>query len=161
MIQPKESKNSDERKKIFWKLPFKKCVSQEAETTLKFLNRNLKDVKISIAYTTLKTSSFFRNKDQVQTHLKSHVVYEFSCGFCPKKYIGETTRHLGTRINEHLTEKSKPTEIYSHEHEAKEEDFKILFHTNYTKTAEALFIKNEDQQILLNENKHQIPIYLF
>ena len=36
------------------------------------------------------------------SHLdKSCIIYKFNC-FCEKSYIGQTSRHLKTRVNEHI-----------------------------------------------------------
>ena len=55
----------------------------------------------------------FSAKDPVPFALKSHVVYKFVCGSCNASYIGETTRHLATRIKEHL-ETDKQSHVYKH-----------------------------------------------
>ena len=45
--------------------------------------------------------------------LQSYVVYQFTCAGCKACYVGETKRHLNTRIEEHLG-KDKKSHIYSH-----------------------------------------------
>ena len=45
--------------------------------------------------------------------LKSGVVYKFKCASCNACYVGETSRHLTTRIREHL-EKDKNSHIFKH-----------------------------------------------
>ena len=45
--------------------------------------------------------------------LKSFVVYKFTCAGCNARYIGETTRHLTTRIKEHLVS-DKNSHIFKH-----------------------------------------------
>ena len=40
-------------------------------------------------------------KDRLPTHLSQNIVYEYSC-FCSKKYVGETSRTLKTRMTEHV-----------------------------------------------------------
>ena len=110
---------------------------------------------------TLKTASFFKNKDAIVNGLRSHIVYEFNCGRCNKRYIGESKRHFQTRTDEHITG-NPPSEISAHEHIATSSDFKILFRSRYTKIAEALFIKScNHKENLLNEMKQQIPISVF
>ena len=40
-------------------------------------------------------------KDPVSHLDKSCIIYKFNC-FCEKSYIGQTSRHLKTRVNEHI-----------------------------------------------------------
>ena len=49
----------------------------------------------------LPNESFFNFKDRIPYYLKSCVVYKLSCGQCASTFIGETYRHLSTRIAEH------------------------------------------------------------
>ena len=44
----------------------------------------------------------FSVKDPIPRALRSRVVYKFTCAGCNTRYIGETVRHISTRINEHL-----------------------------------------------------------
>ena len=46
-------------------------------------------------------------------YLRSFVVNRFTCPGCNASYIGETTRHLTTRIKEHLETDSK-SHIFKH-----------------------------------------------
>ena len=46
-------------------------------------------------------------------YLRSFGVYKFTCPGCNASYIGETTRHLTTRIREHLETDSK-SHIFKH-----------------------------------------------
>ena len=55
----------------------------------------------------------FSVKESVPKYLKSFVVYQFDCAGCNACYIGETTRHLTTRIQEHL-ETDKSSHILQH-----------------------------------------------
>ena len=55
----------------------------------------------------------FRLKDLVVTELRSRVVYKFSCASCCACYVDETSRHLSTRIREHLT-RDRASHIYQH-----------------------------------------------
>ena len=52
-------------------------------------------------------------KDPIPKFLKSFVVDEFLCRGCNACYIGETTRHLSTRIKEHL-KTDKKSHIFAH-----------------------------------------------
>ena len=75
--------------------------------------RFCKDINIKIAFSPLKLSSFFSCKDTLPKSLQSYVVYQFTCAGCKACYVGETKRHLNTRIEEHLG-KDKKSHIYSH-----------------------------------------------
>ena len=55
----------------------------------------------------------FNVKDPVPKSLKFFVVYKFVCPDCNACHIGETTRHLSTRIMEHL-ETDKNSHIFVH-----------------------------------------------
>ena len=45
----------------------------------------------------------FSVKEPVPFDLRSRVVYKFLCAGCKACYIGETSRHLSTRVREHLS----------------------------------------------------------
>ena len=64
-------------------------------------------VDINAYYTSFKTGNYFNVKCPTPKALKSNVVYKFSC-LCDTNitYIGMTTRHLTTRLEEHLNLKS-------------------------------------------------------
>ena len=50
---------------------------------------------------THRISKWFKFKDSIPQQLRSKVVYKFRCTSCSATYIGQTTRHLKTRISEH------------------------------------------------------------
>ena len=52
-------------------------------------------------------------KDLIPKELKSCVVYRFRCAGCGACYVGETSRHICTRINEHLN-MDKASHIFKH-----------------------------------------------
>ena len=52
----------------------------------------------------------FSVKDRTPVALKSMVVYQFSCAGCNSRYIGETSRHISTRIRN--TRKAIKTRIF-------------------------------------------------
>ena len=109
-------------------------------------------VKISVVYNSRKLSSFFSLKDRTPLALTSKVVYQFCClRDVNVAYIGETTRPLVVRVNEHLA-LTKKTAIRKHidncsacsAHTFSMNDFHILkrCRTNAdTRVHEALLIK--------------------
>ena len=60
-------------------------------------------LKINPIYKTFKVSHYFQLKTRVPPALCSNIVYQFSCS-CDSNltYIGMSTRHLSTRMGEHL-----------------------------------------------------------
>ena len=46
-------------------------------------------------------ASFFRSKDRLPKVLLSSLIYEYSCASCASRYIGMTSRTLGSRVAEH------------------------------------------------------------
>ena len=103
-------------------------------------------INIRFAFRSFKhISSFFPFKDKVPKFLKSGVVYLFKCRCCSVSYVCQTTRHLHTRVSEHLEispvtgrPSSSPvmSSILSHlnsgGHSATFDDFKILSSCSYT-----------------------------
>ena len=72
-----------------------------------------KDFSLKIIFRPFKVGDLFSAKDAIPKLLRSFVVYKFVCPGCNVCYIGETTRHLSTRIEEHL-EKDKKSHIFKH-----------------------------------------------
>ena len=105
-----ESKNV---KIIYCKLPYLEERHRNLRNKIKVINNYLKSHKIEIksVFKTLKTKDLFKNKDVIPQTLKSEVVYSYNCGHCENVYVGETSRHLATRINEHLNAQPVPSEI--------------------------------------------------
>ena len=73
------------------------------------------DVKVSAIYKTFKTGTYFQLKSRTPLLLCSNVVYKFICS-CDSNltYIGKSTRHLSTRVGEHLNLSSQRENIFSY-----------------------------------------------
>ena len=88
-----------------------------SKTTKQKLKKNCdqycKDSSVKIVFTPFQVGDLFSVKDAIPKLLKSFVVYKFVCPGCIACYIGETTRHLSTRIEKHL-EKDKKSYISKH-----------------------------------------------
>lgn len=52
-----------------------------------------------------------RPKDSTEDHRKTGVIYSITCRDCKKEYVGESSRTLATRINEHRT---RETAVHEH-----------------------------------------------
>ena len=70
-------------------------------------------MSVKIVFTPFKVSDLFSVKDAIPKLLKSSDVYKFVCPGCNACYIGETTCHLSTTVEEHL-EKEKLSKIFKH-----------------------------------------------
>ena len=68
------------------------------------------DMDVRLAFQSFKLKNMLDTKDPLP--LKSFVVYKFICARCNACYVGYTTRHLTTRIHEHLNDKQ--SHIHKH-----------------------------------------------
>ena len=60
-----------------------------------------------------KIKNLFSAKDAISKLSRSRAVYKFSCTGCSTCYVGETNRHIVTRVREHLTS-DKNSHIFQH-----------------------------------------------
>ena len=89
-----------------------------AENKLQKLNKQLfkQGINIKIVFITFKWSYFSPTKDKVPYGLKSFKICSFLCAGWSSSYVGETYRHISTRIHENLGT-GKKSSIYQHLHE--------------------------------------------
>ena len=141
-FQPKELIHSVSRKVVFFCLPYTGTHSLQIRTQIQRLCSVAfpHNINIRIVFRpSLRLSNFFMSKDKIPNALRSCVVYSFKCRCCSASYVGQTVRHLHTRVPEHLgisaltgKTSSSPqlTSIFSHlshsGHTASLDDFKIL-----------------------------------
>ena len=105
--------NDNEHTRHF-KLPFIGFFSKITQRKLKALTHRLcTDLNVKLVFSTYKVKNIFSFKDPIPFDLKSNVVYQFTCVGCNSHYIGETTRHIATRIREH-TQTDKNSHIFKH-----------------------------------------------
>ena len=99
----------------YYKLPYIGHFSKTTKQKLKkFCDQYCKYFSLKIVFTLFKVSDLFSVKNAIPKLLKSFVVYKQICvSSCNSCYIGETTRHLSTKINKHL-EKDKNPHIFKH-----------------------------------------------
>ena len=85
---------------LYYKLPYIGSFSNNTKKNTKEVYKKFcKNSNINIAFSPFKTGDLSSSKD--------FVVYKFVCAGCQSCYIGETKRHLPTRINEHLVTDKK------------------------------------------------------
>ena len=103
---PKE--NSKKENTTYHKLPYIGDVSVSTEKKVgELCKRFCKKTDINIVLTPFKICSLFSSKDRLPSALRSFAVYKFTCTGCQSCYIGETRRHLATRIKENLATDKK------------------------------------------------------
>ena len=99
---------------FYYKLPNIGLFSNNSKNKIKELCKKFcKNYNINFVFSPFKTGDLFSCKDCLPKSLKSFVVYKFLCAGCQSCYIGETKRHLPTRINEHLVT-DKRSYIFKH-----------------------------------------------
>ena len=91
------------RKVITLNLPFTgKHGTVVGNKLVKFMRQLFPMAKLRVVYSpTFKIGKLFKFKDEIPHMLLSMVVYEFRCSSCSARYVGQTTRHLHTRVAEH------------------------------------------------------------
>ena len=98
----------------YYKLPYIGHISTDVKRKInRFCKFYCKSLSIKIILTPFKVADMFNVKYPIPKSLKSFVVYKFVCPGCNACYIGETTRHLSTRIKEHL-EMDKKFHTFAH-----------------------------------------------
>ena len=98
----------------YYKLPYIGHISTDVKRKInRFCKYYCKSLNSKSALSPFKVANIFIVKDPIPKSLKSFAVYKFVCSSCNACYIGETTRHLSTRIKE-LLETDKKSHIFTH-----------------------------------------------
>src|SRR5580765_2337938 len=115
-ILKNRNKNSDEHKIIinkydkmtFISLPFVKYLSHNLKSTLSGNGMNI------VYKINKKLNTLIRlGKDKLPNNERTNVVYKIDCKNCNTTYIGQTKRHLRTRVKEHYNNIKLHTSNYS------------------------------------------------
>ena len=105
--------------KTFLKLPYTDKYSNIAQKKIQNLVKTFcKGIDVKVVLTPFKISNKFSYKDPLPFHLQSFIVYKFICANYKVCYVGETTRHFITIINEHLQKDTKSC-IFKHQQESR------------------------------------------
>ena len=157
----KEKKQDASVNFVAWSLPYIAENYSAFCDKIKKINKAIidHDVQIRPVFKISRTRDFFSNKDKVSQNLKSHCVYRFKCGHCEKVYYGETSRHLETRMDEHLKGQPSPSEVSLHVHEARKSDFSVIATTRNHKVLESILIKSSSESVL-NARETSVPLIL-
>ena len=105
LFKPKPPVLTVPKKTVYFCLLFTGSHSLEIRTQITRLCSATAYPHLNICFvfrSSTRISSFFPFKDRIPKFLRSSVVYLFKCRCCSASYVGQTTRHLHTRVSEHL-----------------------------------------------------------
>ena len=93
------------KKELLVVLPYLGTFSLNLRKRLyKSVSKSLPQCNIKVIFQSKnRLSSFFKFKDSIPSHLRSHLIYKFQCSNCNITYYGETERHLKVRAGEHIS----------------------------------------------------------
>ena len=172
-----------EKQKFIVSLPFLGKYSNDIKRKLLALaSKHLKGcVQVQIIWnSTRKIRNSFVFKDRLPMHLRSKILYKYTCDGCNSVYIGKTVRHFLVRAYEHLgvsirTGRSftynpknlNNTSVLNHLHQSgcrgELANFEIIGGARndfFLKVKESLLIK-KFKPTLLNQSSKSTPLYLF
>ena len=118
-VQVAEEKISeDEPCTVVLKIPYLGQFSRKFARTVSGLMEEKFKVRVNVVFLTFKVGSYFSLKSTTPYFYRSNVVYLFKC-LCdvnnPASYVGQTTRHLAVRVEEHFSlQKVKDSAILKH-----------------------------------------------
>ena len=101
----------------YFKLPYIDNLSHQIKNKLSKLCKEFckGHFNIKLVFNSLKIKNYFAYKDLIPNDFKSFLVHKLTCAICSSSYIGETCRHLKTRIEEHIKKDNK-SHIFKHLH---------------------------------------------
>ena len=142
IFSPKLPVHSCSKKTLYFCLPYTGQHGLQLRTQLrKLLSSAYPHISIRFFFRpTCRLSDFFPFKDRIPFALRSHVVYKYKCQCCGALYVGQTRRHIHTRISEHMgvspktgnkLSVSQMSAVLTHHHFSKHTDFWFwLYYTN-------------------------------
>ena len=121
-----------------------------------------------------RLSSFFKFKDSIPLHLRSHLIYKFQCINCNITYCGETECHLKIRAGEHISTSplmgkrvnNKKSSVKDHcllsGHVCSFEDFSVLNYEShkFKRLIKESLLVTKDKP-LLNKQVNSLKLELF
>ena len=115
LVCNEESNAKVERNTFYVKLPYiGKFSGITRQRIVSYFKRFCNDdFNIKLVFSSFKIRSLFGVKDPIPKGLRSLVVYKFTCSSSVACYVGETSRHFSTRINENL-KTDKASHVYKH-----------------------------------------------
>ena len=104
MYDSRDKVHTCSKKVIYFCLPFTGHHGLQIRSQLqKFLSSAYPHISLRVVFRlSFRLSNFFPFKDKIPCELRSHVVYLYKCKCCGALYVGQTRRHIHTRISEHM-----------------------------------------------------------
>jgi len=166
MAPQEEHSSNEEQPKVCLSLPYGKGSKELKQSIQSLLPSHPSSVRLVLQ--TKKVQSFLSTKCATPKACKANLVYKFNCHGCDAQYIGETKRHLRTRIAEH-GQTSRDSAIKDHalqcnnrKHHINIDEFTVLKDTFAIKIQrrfyESLMIKRSDVQLLNTKSKKKPEI---
>ena len=173
-----------EKQKLIISLPFVGKYSNDLKRKLSALAslHFTSDFRICVVWkSTRKLHTFFSFKDKLPMHLRSKVLYRFTCDGCNSIYLGKTKRHFLVRAYEHMglsyktgkrfaynPDNSNNTTVLNHINQSNQckgnlDSFEIIGSARndfFLRIKESLLIK-KIKPCLLNPNSQSVPLHLF
>ena len=102
---PKQIVPTVPKKELLVVLPYLGTFSLNLRKRLyKSVSKSLPQCNIKVIFQSKnRLSSFFKFKDSIPLHLRSHLIYKFQCSNCNITYYGKTERNLKVRAGEHIS----------------------------------------------------------
>ena len=147
----------------FITIPYVKGLSEN-------VSRTMRDANFKVLHTIPKKLDCVikKGKDKLPNLKQTELVYKIDCVNCDAVYVGQTKRHLETRIKKHRCDIRKNVDSHSvvskhrlsHNHDFNWHQPKILYKEKQFKKreiAEMLFIKKHDCTINLQKDTESLP----
>ena len=94
---------SDTTTNFYFKLPYIGPFSVVMQKRVRqFAKWYCNNIDIKLVFSSFKIGDMFGVKDPIPRGLRTCVVYKFLFASCNACHVGETPRHLSTRVREHL-----------------------------------------------------------
>ena len=104
---------SDTTTYFYFKLPYIGPFSVITQKRVRqFAKCYCNNIDVKLAFSSFKIGDMFGVKDPIPRGLRTCVVYKFLCEGSNACYVGETPRHLSTRVQEHLIGPLTFSDIY-------------------------------------------------
>ena len=98
---------------LYFKLPYLPWSNFTKRKLQTLVKHYCKDLKIKLVFSSFTSKNLIDVKESLPKTLRSNVVYKVTCAGCDSVYVGETSRHLSTRVREHL-QTDKNSNIFKH-----------------------------------------------